>query len=62
MIYRVVLEIGYCNAYFDFQDSRSAASFAEKCLIHQVASEKTMKKPSITMLVIDKSIKEREEN
>lgn len=50
-IYRLILELGYYKAYFDFCDIVSATKLAELLLDHQVASDDT-KEPSVKLMVI----------
>jgi len=60
MIYRIVLKVSYQEAYFDFETSEDAAAFARVALTHMVNSEDVKRTPSITMLIIDPSIKEED--
>jgi len=61
MIYRVILNVGYHNAHFDFEAVEDAATFARVALAHMVDCDDTKAKASITMLVIDPT-KESEED
>ncbi len=64
MIYRVIMEVGYREAWFDFDDAETACSFAQLMLTHQTPNEDTCKKDHIELRVIDTTIKvvEEEEN
>ena len=61
MKYRVLIKVGYNNAYFDFDSMQSAGDFAVMALTHQVENEDTKKKMSIGIEVIDPSLKEVED-
>lgn len=62
MKYRVILEVGYCDAYFDFDDVEAACSFATTVLLHQSESDYTKKKKSVRMEIINTEIKEEVES
>lgn len=52
MIYRVVIKVGYSDAYFDFDFMTEAGQFAETVLTHQTDSEDTHKEVSVRILVL----------
>ena len=62
-IYRVVLNVGYNKAYFEFADASEAIAFAQTALVNAVGCDDTKKRSSITMQVVDPEAeaKEREE-
>ena len=52
--YRVILKVGYCDAWFDFDKHEEACEFASTALAHQCVNEDNEKKtPYIQMRVID---------
>ena len=53
MIYRIVLKVGYCEAWFDFETIEGAADFARDILAHQVASEDTKRGTSISIEILN---------
>lgn len=59
MKYRVIIEVGYCEAFFDFRTAEAACDFAASALSHQADSEDTKRKTRICMEVID-TTKEKE--
>ena len=61
MIYRVILKVGYNEAYFDFASVEDAATFGRVALAHMVDCDDTKKKSSITMLIIDPTKESEEE-
>lgn len=61
MIYRVVINVGYYTAYFDFDTPKKACRFATSALTHSVSNEDTSKKSSITLEIIEAEF-EAEEN
>lgn len=64
MKYRVVIEVGYCDAFYDFDTPDEACNFAMIALSHQSVSEDTTRKKyiSISMQIIDPKIKEEVES
>lgn len=52
MKYRVIVKIGYHEAWFDFEGIQAAGEFAKTVLIHQTENEDTPKKASVTIRVI----------
>ena len=61
MKYRVILEVGYNTAWFEFDDIVDAGNFEKTLLIHQVANEDTKHKSKIRLEVIDTTIEKNEE-
>lgn len=55
--YRVILKVGYSEAWFNFADIKEAAEFARIVLEHQELNEDTTLKRSINVKVIKESIK-----
>jgi len=62
VVYRVVINVGYNKAYFEFEGSEDAAAFARVALKHMVSSDDTKKRPYITMKIVDPAAEEREED
>ena len=58
--YRVIIKCGYKNAYFDFDSSSEACSFAEKALLHG-SSEDDEKLPAIILKVINTDVDQEED-
>ena len=57
MKYRVIIEVVYCEAYFDFDDIESAGDFAKIALTHYAGNEDNKKrKVKIRMDIIDPTI------
>lgn len=61
MKYRVIIKIGYNNAWFEFDSIAEAGSFAETVLVHQIPNEDTKKKSFITIQVVDENAESEEE-
>lgn len=60
--YRVVLKIGYYERWFEFDDVKKAAEFAETVLMHQVPSEDhKLETVSVTIKVVDVTKEKQEE-
>ena len=51
--YRVAIEVSYCKAYFEFEDSKSACEFAEIALKHSIKTKDTDKQTHIDLSVIE---------
>lgn len=62
MIYRVILRVGYYEAYFDFVEAVEAVSFAQNALVHMVPSEDTKKKYYVTMQIVNPELEESEDD
>lgn len=63
MIYRVILCIGYYENWFDFDNVSEAAKFAETVMEHQkVNNDIKERRVSVTIKVIDSSIKKEDED
>lgn len=64
LTYRVILEFGYHESYFEFEDRVRALSFAEIALVHAVPCEDNPEKPfKVVLEVVDKDLeKEMVEN
>ena len=62
MKYRVILEVGYNTAWFDFDDIADAGDFAKTLLMHQVANEDTKHKTKIRLEIVDTTITDAEED
>lgn len=52
MKYRVIVKIGYHEAWFDFEDMADAGEFAKTVLTHQAPNEDTRYKTSVNILVV----------
>lgn len=61
MKYRVILEVGYNTAWFDFDDIADAGEFAKTLLMHQVANEDTRHKSRIRLEIVDPTLKKDDE-
>jgi hypothetical protein len=61
MKYRLILKVGYYEAWFEFDSIREAGAFAEAILVHQIPNEDTNKKIYITVQVVDKNAESEEE-
>lgn len=61
MIYRVVLKVGYCEAFFDFADVTVACDFACQALSHSVECEDTKKATKITLLIVNPAAEKEED-
>lgn len=62
MIYRVILKVGYNEAWFDFTDLSTAGDFARTCLTNQSLNDDTPKKSYVRIDVIDLTIEGEEED
>lgn len=62
MIYRVVLKVGYNDAFFDFATAEMAGEFASNALIHSVASEDTKRATYVSIKVMRDNEKNNEED
>lgn len=62
MKYRVIIEVGYCEAFFDFDTPEGACAFATKALLHQVDSEDTKRKSRISMELVNTTKEEEEKS
>lgn len=62
MIYRVVLKVGYCEAFFDFDEAESACNFAMLALTHSVACDDTKKATKITLQIVNPVAEKEEED
>ena len=60
MKYRVILSVGYNEAWFEFDNADGACNFGALALAHMVSSEDTKKKTYINMQIVDKSLEESE--
>lgn len=61
MKYRVIIKVSYHEAWYEFDKAEDAVNFAVQCLEHQVESEDTKRKGSVSIEVIDPAIKTTEE-
>ena len=60
MIYRIILNVSYYKAFFDFDNLEDAGNFAKTILTHQSNCDDTKEKSSIRMEIIDPSKVEKE--
>lgn len=51
--YRVSIKVSYNEAWFEFDDSKSACEFAENALTHSIKSKDTDKQAQIIMMVVN---------
>jgi len=61
VIYRVILKVGYCDAFFEFESVEDAAAFARVALKHMVSNEDTKKKSKIILEIISPIDEESED-
>ena len=61
MIYRVILKVGYNEAWFDFDTIEEAGEFAKTILVHQTENEDSKRRSVIRLEVIDTTIVDGEE-
>ena len=61
MIYRVILKNGYYEIDFDFDSIEEAGKFASTILMHQVPNEDNAKKSFVSILVIDATNENKED-
>lgn len=59
--YRVILKIGYNEAWFEFENAVEAINFATVALQSMVANEDTNKKTKITIEIINPNEEEEED-
>lgn len=59
--YRVVLKVGYQEAWFEFETAKDATKFAEVALTNMVTNEDNKKKTHINLQVVDVEAEKREE-
>ena len=61
MKYRVIFQIGYLDAWFEFDTIEEAGEFAKQILIHQVPSKDTAgRKTHVTIEVVDEEAEKEE--
>ena len=51
--YRAVIKVGYCEAWFEFENVEEACKFAGTALTHMVLNEDNKKKESINIWLVD---------
>lgn len=62
MIYRVILKIGYCERYFEFEDADDAINFGKTALLSAVPGGDNPEKPvKVRMEIVDKEREEHED-
>lgn len=61
MLYRIVLTIGYRDAYIDFYDCEEAANFATSLMEHYVQPEDEEKLLKVNIQVINTTTSEKED-
>jgi len=59
--YRVILKIGYNEAWFEFENAVEAINFATVALQSMVANEDTTKKTKVTIQIINPNEEEEED-
>lgn len=55
MIYRVLYQIGYCTACFEFNNLEDAGKFAEDIIMHSVDEEDSHKESRVKIEIIKKA-------
>lgn len=53
MIYRVMIKVGYQEAFFDFSENDQAMKFATDILSHQVSEEGKRITRKVTLMIVD---------
>ena len=61
MIYRVVLNVSYYKAYFDFKNADRACNFASIALEHSATSKDQDKLTKISIVVVNPNEEDEEE-
>ena len=61
IIFRVILKVGYNEAWFEFESAEDACAFAKNALVHMADSEDQKRKTYISMQAVDKSLEDKEE-
>ena len=61
IVYRVILKVGYNEAYFEFESAGEATDFATNALKHSTSCDDTKKKFKIMMAIVDAENEEEEE-
>ena len=61
MKYRVIVVVGYNEAWYDFDNIEAAGDFARTVLIHQIPNKDTRKKDHVRLEVIDTTITDAED-
>jgi hypothetical protein len=61
LIYRVILKVGYNEAWFDFNNIEVAGDFARAILTHQTKNEDSGRKDHVRLEIIDPTIEADEE-
>jgi len=60
IIYRVILKVGYNEAWFEFDDSGIAINFASDALRYMVTCDDTKKKYYISIQIVDADAEKKE--
>lgn len=60
--YRVIIKVGYNEAWFEFDSADQACGFATNAISHMVECEDTRKKTTITIQVVDADAKDDDED
>lgn len=61
IIYRVVIKVGYYEAFFDFDSVNEACEFTRTAVVHSVENEDSKRPTSLTIKVINPE-QEREDD
>ena len=61
MKYRVILKVGYNEAWFEFNEIQDAGEFAKSILMYHVDCEDTKRKSSVRIDMIDTTIESEED-
>lgn len=61
MIYRVIFEIRYAEAYFDFETFYEAGEFAKKMFEHQTENEDSKVNSKVTIRIINSNAEKEDE-
>ena len=60
--FRVVINVGYYAAWFDFEDAEQACIFATNALTHLTPNEDNRKETSISIRVVDLEAEKEKED
>lgn len=60
--YRIILKVGYCESWFEFDDPTTACDFARTALLHQIVNKDNEKRPMyVTMKIVDVELEAQRE-
>lgn len=62
MKYRVILKVGYSNAWFDFDNLNDAGEFAKVALTHSIGNDDTHKYVDVSIKCVNPETEKEEED